>query len=175
MSDIFQKTIIKKLYEYDCILFGDFVLKSGIRSTYYLNLRNIIAYPKLLKQIANLVYEKHIKNMHQKYLENSEGLSICGLPYAGIPLASYISSMYDIPLIILRKEKKEYGTKKMLEGINQDTKNIILIDDIITSGLSIYESLPYFNDYNICNIITVIDREQEKIYNIKYKSLFKII
>ena len=84
-----------------------------------------------------------------------------------------ISCKYNIPLLLLRKEKKKYGTKQMIEGIIDKTKKVILIDDIITSGTSINESLEFFNQFEILDIITVIDREQsKKIEN--YNSLFTI-
>ncbi len=169
-----NKTLIKQLFNLECIKFGSFTLKNGQTSPFYINLRNIISKPEILKIIAQIVYREHIKKYHLDAIEKGEILSICGLPYAGIPLAAYISCIYDIPLLLLRKEEKKYGTKQMIEGITSNTHKIILIDDIITSGSSIQESLQYFSDFEILDIITIIDREQVKIYDIDYKYLYKI-
>ena len=169
-----NKYLIQKFFDLKSIKFGDFKLKSGNNSPFYINLRNIISEPLVLKKLAQEVYEQKIKDLHLECIEKGETLSICGLPYAGIPLASYISCLYNIPLLILRKEKKDYGTKQMIEGITPKTHRIILIDDIITTGLSIKESLIYFNNLEIERIIVVIDREQKKIIEVDYDSLFKI-
>ena len=164
------KLIIKNLFDLNCFKFGSFKLKNNQISPFYINLRILISNPETLSILAELVYKKFIKPI---YLERKEVLSICGLPYAGIPLASFISCKYNIPLLLLRKEKKNYGTKQMIEGITEETNKVILIDDIITSGTSINESLVFFNEFEIINIITVIDREQSK--NIEnYNSLFTI-
>lgn len=165
-----NKLIIKKLFDLNCFKFGSFQLKNNQISPFYINLRTLISNPETLSILAELVYKKFIKPIH---IEKNEVLSICGLPYAGIPLASFISCKYNIPLLLLRKEKKNYGTKQMIEGITEETNKVILIDDIITSGTSINESLEFFNQFEIINIITVIDREQNK--NIEnYDSLFTI-
>ena len=169
-----NKTLIKKLFNLECFKFGSFILKKGQISPFYINLRNIISEPEILKIIAQIVYNKHIKKYHFDTIEKGEILSICGLPYAGIPLATYISCLYNIPLLLLRKEEKKHGTKQMIEGITSNTKKVILIDDIITSGSSIQESLQYFSNFEILDIITIIDREQRKIIDNDYKYLYKI-
>ena len=169
-----NKFLIKKLLELKSIKFGNFKLKSGIESPFYINLRNLISEPEVLKILAEELYQQKIKDLHLECIDRGETLSICGLPYAGIPLASYISCLYNIPLLILRKEKKDYGTKQMIEGITPKTNRIILIDDIITTGLSIKESLIYFNNFEIEKILVIIDREHEKIIDLDYDKLFNI-
>ena len=168
-----NKLIIKKLFDLNCFKFGSFQLKNNQISPFYINLRILISDPNILSLLAEIVYQELIKPIHLQCLENKEVLSICGLPYAGIPLATFISCKYNIPLLLLRKEKKKYGTKQMIEGITDKTQKVILIDDIITSGTSINECLEFFNKFEILDIITVIDREQsKKIEN--YNSLFTI-
>jgi len=169
-----NKYLIQKFFDLKSIKFVDFKLKSGNNSPFYINLRNIISEPLVLKKLAQEVYEQKIKEIHLNCIDKGETLSICGLPYAGIPLASYISCLYNIPLLILRKEKKDYGTKQMIEGITPKTHRMILIDDIITTGLSIKESLIYFNNFEIEKIVVIIDREQEKIIDLEYDKLFNI-
>ena len=169
-----NKFLIKTFFELNCIQFGSFKLKNGTTSPFYINLRILISKPEILKKIAELVYNSFIKQIHLECIQNNEILSICGLPYAGIPLANYISCLYNIPLLLLRKEKKEYGTKQMIEGITDKTNKIIILDDIITSGTSINESLPYFVNFKIEKIIAIIDREQPKKIDLKYESFFKI-
>ena len=169
-----NKIIIEKLARLGCFKFGEFKLKTGQISPFYINLRDIISNPEILKTLSTIIYKKYIEKEHLICIEEGTVLSICGLPYAGIPIASYISCMYNLPLVMLRKEKKNYGTKKMIEGINNNTNKIILIDDIITSGTSINESLIHFNNFQIVDVIVIIDREQKKQCNFKYNSLYNI-
>lgn len=167
--------LIKQIFLLDCLKFGEYKLKNKMISPFYIDLRHLIAYPRIMKQLATLVYERFIKDIRTEYKLNGDEISICGLPYAGISLANYISCLYDIPLLILRKERKEYGTKRMIEGVTKKTKHIILIDDILTSGTSINESLIFFNNFKIIDTIVLVDREQPHVSNnIKVKSLFKI-
>lgn len=161
--------MIKELFNLGCFKFGHFQLKSEKSSPFYINLRNIISEPKLLKELSHMIHKKFESEF------NTDDCVLCGLPYAGIPYAAALSMLYDIPYLILRKEKKKYGLKTMIEG-DKENKKVILIDDIITTGSSIRESLPYFKDNDIVSIITIIDRrgKAKNDSELNIKSLFTI-
>ena len=112
-------------------------------------------------------------------MDKTEKKILCGLPYAGLPYAFGISMLSDIPLIMLRKEAKKHGTSKMIEGSFQKDEKLILIDDILTSGTSILESLEHLKDFKINTIMIVVDRGEggkEKLEKMGYTihSLFTI-
>jgi len=97
-----QESLANESLSAGCIQFGEFTLKSGLQSPIYIDLRRVIAYPKLLQQIA------------EAYLPVLGPLSfdrIAGLPYAAIPIATAISLAGNYPMIYPRKEAKSYGTK----------------------------------------------------------------
>ena len=81
-------------------------------------------------------------------------------------------------MIMLRKEKKQYGTKKMIEGNICHGDEIVLIDDILTTGTSIIESLVHFKEYKIKSVIVLLDRFEGGKQNlgnlINVISVFKI-
>ena len=161
--------LINKLIELECFKEGNFLLKSGKKSHYYIDLRILVSYPKLLKEISILLYNK---------FKNIDGL-LCGLPYAGIPYAQTISVLYNRPMILLRKEKKKHGTCKMIEGNYIEGQEIIIVDDILTSGTSLLESLEHLNKFKIKKIIVIVDRYEggKEILNNKgyeVESLFSI-
>lgn len=166
-----RKYLLKTLIEIGCIKKGNFTLKSGINSSYYIDLRILISYPELLKNVCNLLYKLiDSNNLNSK---------ICGLPYAGIPYACYLSTEYNLKMLMLRKEQKNHGTKKMIEGIFETDDDIIIIDDILTSGASIKESLNYLQEFNIKQIIVIFDRDQGGSQELtemgyKIKALFNI-
>jgi uridine monophosphate synthetase len=152
--------LVDKMKETNFIKRGNFTLKSGIHSSYYVDVKSLISYPDIMANLSNLLYIKIIDLVKKETLQLSE-ICICGLPYAGIPFASHISLKNNIPMILLRKEKKNYGTKNIFEGSLENIKHLILIDDILTTGISILESLDEFKSYNLdISAIVLIDREE---------------
>jgi uridine monophosphate synthetase len=145
--------IIDKLYEIGSIKFGSFKLKSGLISPFYIDLRPIISYPALLKQISEALWQKtaHIKIDR-----------VCGVPYTALPIATCISLTHNVPALLKRKEIKDYGTKQLIEGHFQPHDTCLIIEDIITSGKSILETIGPLQEagLNIVSILIIIDREQ---------------
>lgn len=161
-----QDTLITSLYQIGSIQFGEFLLKSGQTSSLYLNLRKIISYPDLLQSIAERMWET---------LKQTNFDLICGVPYTALPIATCISVSHGIPMVMRRKEKKEYGTKQMVEGVFTPGQRVLIIEDVITTGSSILETTDELekSGLNIAQVIALIDREQggkqtlEKKYPVK--------
>lgn len=148
-----KKEFFLECYKLGIIKFGRFTLKSGIESPFYVDLRPLASDPKILKNLANYLLE-------MLPLDNFD--LICGVPYAALPMATSMSLESYIPLIIKRKEAKEYGTKKMIEGIYQKGQNCLLVEDVITSGKSLIETIAEVEqeDLKVSDIVVVLDREQ---------------
>jgi len=124
--------IVKKLYEIESVKLGSFTLKSGATSPIYIDMRQIISYPRLLSAIANLMWEK-VKHLKTDLL--------CGVPYTALPIATCLSLQHDKPMVMVRKEAKSYGTKKMVEGRFKPNQSCLIIEDVVTSGSSIITTL----------------------------------
>lgn len=129
------------------------VLKSGMESDYYVDIKKSISIPNLFTKIIDKLYN------NLTMIENIESYSILGIPYSGIPFASVLAYRLNIPLLLLRLETKNYGTKKRIEGdiIN---KNVILIEDVMTTGLSIFETIDIVTSLglNVKYVHTVFQR-----------------
>ncbi len=148
-----KKDFFLECYKLGIIKFGKFTLKSGIESPFYVDLRPLASDPKILKNLAKYLLEM---------LPLDHFDLICGVPYAALPMATAMSLQSDIPLIIKRKEAKEYGTKKMIEGIFEKGQNCLLVEDVITSGKSLLETIPEIENegISVSDIVVVLDREQ---------------
>ena len=154
--------MIKELIESNCIKIGTFNLKNGDISKYYFDMKNIISYPKLLSAIGDKIYEK-----------SNDFDIICGIPYGGLPIATYISTKYNKPLIFVRDKVKEYGTQKMIEGEHKKDDRCLIIDDVITTGKSLQETIDKIKDkVNIVDVAVIFDRQQNYTCSHHVKSLF---
>ncbi|GFS32904.1 uridine 5'-monophosphate synthase [Nephila pilipes] len=153
---------------------GQFTLKSGLISPIYIDLRRIISYPEIVKFLAQSVHIKLIESGIKTDV-------ICGVPYTALPIASVYSVLYEVPMVMKRKEAKDYGTKKMVEGITQKGLKCLIIEDIVTTGSSVIETAEVLRQEGliVTDCIVVLDRLQggEKNLNsagIKLHSLFNI-
>lgn len=148
-----KKQFFLECYKLGIIKFGKFTLKSGIESPFYVDLRPLASDPKILKNLAKYLLE---------ILPSTHFDLICGVPYAALPVATAMSLQSDIPLIIKRKEAKTYGTKKLIEGIYEKGQTCLLVEDVITSGKSLIETIDEVEqeDLKVSDIVVVLDREQ---------------
>jgi uridine monophosphate synthetase len=140
------------LLEAGCIKFGEFTLKSGLKSPIYIDLRQIITFPKLLKQVGAA---------YLPLLEKLRFDRIAGLPYAAIPIATAISLAGNYPMIYPRKEVKAYGTKAEIEGEYHAGETVVIIDDLTTTGGSKFEAIEKLTGAGLIvkDVVVLVDRQ----------------
>ena len=141
------------LLENNIIVKGDFTLKSGKKSDYYVDIKKTISIPFLFNQIINGLCNEI------KLIPNLDTYAIIGVPYSGIPFGSVVSYKLFVPFLLLRQEQKNYGTKKRIEGETLN-KKIILIEDVMTTGKSILETVTYLSNlgYQVKYVYTIFQR-----------------
>jgi uridine monophosphate synthetase len=140
------------LLDAGCIKFGNFTLKSGLKSPIYIDLRQLISRPSLLATVA------------QAYLPILQHLTfnrLAGLPYAAIPIATAISLAGNYPMIYPRKEVKEYGTKAEIEGEYHAGETAVVIDDLATTGGSKFEAIEKLTaaGLKVLDVVVLVDRQ----------------
>ena len=168
MNLLNQEKLILALYDNQMIKFGQFTLKSGHTSYVYADIRTAIAYPAIFRAICDMFYVQ---------MQSCEYDFICGVPYSALTFASGIAYAHKIPMLLKRKEAKEYGTKKVLEGAYKVNQKVLIIEDVVTSGASILETTGVLEDNNLIvrDICFLIDRNQGGVerlrkmgYNVHY-------
>ncbi len=148
-----KENIAKSLFDLGAVKFGQYKLKSGIISPIYIDLRITISYPTLLKAIAEAMWAK---------VPTDHFTSICGVPYTALPIASYLSIAHNKPMVLRRREGKNHGTCQLLEGVIHPGETCLILEDLITSGTSIFETITPLEEagLNIKDVVAFLDREQ---------------
>lgn len=128
LSLTLTKQLVSTLEKVNVLRFGDFELKNGSRSSFYIDLRILPNFPLEFQQITNIAAD---------YIQKSEQIgffdAIVAPPLAGIPLGVALALKLKKEFYLARLEQKKHGTQKLIEG-NVSNKRILMVDDVITSG-----------------------------------------
>jgi len=153
VSHAAQDQLIAELHAIGVIRTGDFVLKDGRRSPIYIDLRVLIGHPRVLRLVATALLER---------ARELEFDCLAGIPYAGLPLAVAMALAGDLPLVYPRKEAKDYGTQRRVEGVFTAGDRALVVDDVITTGGAKIEAVAPLRAAGLVveDILVVVDREQ---------------
>jgi orotate phosphoribosyltransferase len=134
---------------------GDFVLRSGRRSRYYLDKYRFETRPELLgplgERIARVVAE-----------HEPEAVRLAGPELGAVPLAAAASLASGLPFLIVRKEAKEYGTGNRLEGVFEPGQCVCLVEDVVTSAGAAVAAVEALREAGLTcrTAVCVVDREE---------------
>ena len=151
----FVKEFATFLYEKKIIRFGDFTLASGKKSPYYIDLRLVPSFPheyrKMIKELQNLIAEDiGFENFH----------SLVSVPTGGLVVAASLATEIVKPLIYVRKQAKEHGTGKAVEGVTCQDMKLLMIEDVVTSGGSVINAIKSIKEEKMIvkDAYAVVDR-----------------
>ena len=150
MSDALAQALIEHAY-----LEGDFLLRSGRRSRYYLDKYRFETRPDLLRPLG-----ERIAAAVKEHAPDATRLA--GPELGAVALAAAASLQSGLPFIIVRKAAKEYGTAKRIEGPYEEGECICLIEDVVTSGGALLDSVEALRGAGLVvhTAVCVVDREE---------------
>jgi len=151
----------EKLIGCGAVRFGDFILTSGKKSNYYVDIKKASTKAEILDFIANEL-SKYVK-----------GDLLAGVELGAIPLTVATALKMKKDYLIIRKETKKYGTKKLIEGDFRKGLTVDIIEDVVTTGGSVLRAVRILREagLKVERVICVVDREERGKENLKKENV----
>ncbi len=143
--------LAQALVDVGAVEFGDFVLKSGRRSDFYVNIKRAVTRPHVLRLCAKAMA-----------MQVGGADRIAGVELGAVPLAVAVSLETGIPYIMVRKEPKEHGTQRLLEGDIEVADEVVLLEDVTTTAGSAVRAVEAIREGGavVDKVVVVIDRAE---------------
>ena len=147
---------------------GNFVLASGKKSNYFVNIKRASTDPRILREIA------------KEMAPHVDKAKIAGMALGAVPLAVAVALETNQPFVMVRKEAKDHGTKEFIEGEVQPGDKFVIVEDVATTGSSTLRVVSALREKgaNVSKAVVVVDREEGatemlKEHGIELVSIFK--
>jgi orotate phosphoribosyltransferase len=151
------------------LLRGEFVLRSGRKSNYYLDKYRFETQPDVLAALGRMLADRVTVDTDR----------IAGAELGAVPLAAAAGMAANKPFVFIRNQKKDYGTAKQIEGVLEKGDHVMIVEDVLTTGGQVLEAVKSLQDAGakIERIVAVIDRLEGARENIEkagivFESLF---
>jgi orotate phosphoribosyltransferase len=146
---------LARLIREHAYLEGDFLLRSGRRSRYYLDKYRFETRPDLLGSLAERIAARVLA-------EEPGALRLAGPELGAVALAAAASLSCQLPFLIVRKESKGYGTDRRVEGVFEPGETVCLVEDVVTSGGAAAQAVEALRAVGLeCRTaVCVVDREE---------------
>lgn len=147
--------LAEKLKKVGAIKFGDFVLSSGKRSNFYIDIKSAACEPGILELISREIKERI--ELHGISFDK-----IACVELGGVPLAVSLSILTGKPYVIFRKQKKDYGTEGDLVGRISEGERVLVVEDVTTTGFSAYSAVKRVENHggSVVALVSVVDRNE---------------
>ncbi|HKZ93959.1 MAG TPA: orotate phosphoribosyltransferase [Candidatus Bathyarchaeia archaeon] len=152
-----KSELSRVLHKIGAMKFGAFKLTSGRISPYYIDLRVVPSFPDAFQRVCNL---------YVKLLERDLGVEnvdrIAGIPTAGMPFASVVAFHMKKPFVYIRSKVKTHGRERRIEGVLMPGNRVLLVDDLITTGLSLRKAAKAIRSEGgvVADALVMVDREE---------------
>lgn len=159
-----KNELITLLKENQVVKYGKFTLSSRRESSYYVDMKRAITDPSILNKIAEIISEKIV----------GQGIDrVAGPALGAIPIVTAVSLESSIPMLMIRKSKKDYGTSELIEGDLKDNDIVIVLEDVTTTGNSLIKAIQAVSNNGglVKRAFVVVDREEGAVENLKKEGI----
>ena len=155
-----RRALTLALADIGAVRFGEFTLTSGAKSPVYVDLRVLASHPAILRHVAHAYVDLLQRELGLE--PGSANVCLAAIPYAALPIGTAVSLEMNLPMIYPRKETKDYGTARQIEGQFQAGDRAIVLDDLITTGGSKLKAIAPLEaaGLKVQDVVVLIDREQ---------------
>jgi len=145
-----NQTLIEALTDAEAVRFGEFELSHGGTSDYYVDKYVFETDPTCLRLIA------------EAFGERLGGTKLAGVALGAVPLVAATSVETATPYVIVRKQRKDYGTGNLIEGELAEGEEVVVIEDIATTGQSAIDAAEALRDAGatVERVLVVVDRQE---------------
>lgn len=157
------------LKELKVVQTGEFILASGKKSNYFVNIKRASTSPRVLREIGKAM---------APYVGDAK---IAGMALGAVPLAVAVALETNQPFVMVRKEPKDHGTKELIEGEVTPGDKFVVVEDVATTGGSTLRVVNALRakGANVIRAIVVVDREEGATqllteHGIELVSIFKV-
>lgn len=159
-----NKELIELLKENKVIKFGKFTLSSGKQSDYYVDMKRAVTNPLILRKVAEILSERIDKSIVER---------VAGPALGAIPLVTAVSLATGIPMLMIRKAKKDYGTSKLIEGDLNPGDGVVVLEDVTTTGNSLVDAIKTIeeNGGKVQKAFVIVDRDEGALKSFKEKGI----
>jgi orotate phosphoribosyltransferase len=153
-----NRELIDELIGLKAVEFGDFVLASGKKSDYYVNIKRATTQTSFLKLVS-----RHMAPLA------SDSDKIAGVALGAVPIVVALALELDLPFAIVRKEKKEHGTKATIEGSVNEGERIVFVEDVTTTANTLKNAIITIRGMGgvVEKALCVVDRREGASENLK--------
>lgn len=153
MNNSSKENLIQLLKENNVIKFGEFTLSSGRQSDYYVDMKRAVTSPIILSQVAEIIAER----IDEKSIDR-----IAGPALGAIPLVTAVSLATGIPMLMIRKAKKDHGTSNLIEGDLVEGDQVVVLEDVTTTGNSLLDAVKVIeeNGGKVQKTFVIVDRDE---------------
>jgi orotate phosphoribosyltransferase len=172
-----KKKLLDKAIELKALVYGDFTLSSGLKSNFYFDGRLLSMDPAASKIIAEWIIDKS----YEYKADYIGGPAVAAVPLIGASVVLSFLNKKPLSGFFVRSDKKEHGTQKLIEGNIKPKASVVVLDDTISTGGSLFQAISAIQELNcdIKAVLSVLDRKMggsETIINkgFHYESIFEI-
>lgn len=166
---------LQELFRQRALQFGDFTLASGKKSTYYVNSKEVLFHAEAIALLGELLFEA-TKDLDFQAIG---GLEVGAIPMSAAALVAFHQHGRHLEGFFVRKQAKEHGSKKRLEGQVKAGDAVVVIDDVLTTGGSVVQAIEAVEELGakVVRVVCICDRLQgaaEALANYDFRPIFTV-